>query len=69
MPTDHERPAIRTLDSRVVYQDSWIRLRQDQIERRDGSQGTYAVVEKRDSTLAAYALLLLHQKRPTACPE
>jgi 8-oxo-dGTP pyrophosphatase MutT (NUDIX family) len=49
--TDRERPDIRTLDSRVVYQDSWIRLRQDQIERRDGSQGTYAVVEKRDFAL------------------
>jgi 8-oxo-dGTP pyrophosphatase MutT (NUDIX family) len=51
VPTDRERPDIRTLDSRVVYQDSWIRLRQDQIERRDGSQGTYAVVEKRDFAL------------------
>ncbi|HEY6500039.1 MAG TPA: NUDIX hydrolase [Streptosporangiaceae bacterium] len=51
MPTERERPDIRTLGSRVVYQDSWIRLRQDQIERRDGSQGTYAVVEKRDFAL------------------
>lgn len=51
VPTERERPDIRTLGSRVVYQDSWIRLRQDQIERRDGSQGTYAVVEKRDFAL------------------
>lgn len=51
VPTERERPDIRTLGSRVVYQDSWIRLRQDRIERRDGSQGTYAVVEKRDFAL------------------
>jgi 8-oxo-dGTP pyrophosphatase MutT (NUDIX family) len=51
VPSDRDRPDIRTLDSRVVYQDSWIRLRQDQIERRDGSLGTYAVVEKPDFAL------------------
>ena len=71
MPSEREQPDIRTLESRVVYQDSWIRLRQDRIERRDGSRGTYAVVEKPDfalvipadhPTLAAFALLLLHEK-------
>jgi 8-oxo-dGTP pyrophosphatase MutT (NUDIX family) len=51
VPTERERPDIRTLGSRVVYEDSWIRLRQDRIERRDGSQGTFAVVEKRDFAL------------------
>lgn len=50
-----EPPDIRTLDSRVVYADPWIRLRQDQIERRDGSRGTYAVVEKRDFALVVPA--------------
>jgi 8-oxo-dGTP pyrophosphatase MutT (NUDIX family) len=51
VPSERELPDIRTLESRVVYQDSWIRLRQDRIERRDGSQGTYAVVEKADFAL------------------
>jgi hypothetical protein len=46
---------IQTLESRVVYQDSWIRLRQDKIERRDGSQGMYAVAEKADFALAILA--------------
>jgi 8-oxo-dGDP phosphatase len=46
-----DQPDVRTLGSRVVYQDRWIRLRQDRIERRDGSQGTYAVVEKPDFAL------------------
>ena len=51
MPSERQPPDIRTLGSRVVYQDSWIRLRQDRIERRDGSRGTYAVVEKADFAL------------------
>jgi 8-oxo-dGDP phosphatase len=37
---------IRTLTSGVVYEDHWMRLRLDEIERRDGSRGTYAFVEK-----------------------
>jgi len=44
-------PEIRTLTSRVVYADPWIRLRRDDIERRDGSRGTYAVIERDDSAL------------------
>ncbi len=51
MPTDRDQPDIRTLESRVVYEDRWIRLRRDHIERRDGSQGTYAVIEKPDFAL------------------
>jgi 8-oxo-dGTP pyrophosphatase MutT (NUDIX family) len=32
----------------VVYQDNWVRLHRDEIERRDGSRGTYAYIEKAD---------------------
>ena len=39
-------PEIRTLASSVVYSDNWTRLRRDEIERADGSRGTYAVVER-----------------------
>ena len=42
---------IRTLTSGVVYEDQWMRLRLDEIERRDGSRGTYAFVEKPDFAL------------------
>jgi 8-oxo-dGDP phosphatase len=42
---------IRTLSSRVVYEDNWIRLRKDDIERPNGLRGTYAVVEKDDFAL------------------
>src|SRR5580704_14734830 len=42
---------IRTLASGVVYEDNWMRLRRDDIQRRDGSLGTYAFVEKSDFAL------------------
>jgi 8-oxo-dGTP pyrophosphatase MutT (NUDIX family) len=37
---------IRTLSSSVIYSDNWMRLRRDEIERSNGSRGTYAVVER-----------------------
>ena len=42
---------IRMLASGIVYEDNWMRLRRDEIERRDGSRGTYAFVEKSDFAL------------------
>ena len=42
---------IRMLASGVVYEDNWMRLRRDEIQRRDGSVGTYAFVEKPDFAL------------------
>jgi 8-oxo-dGDP phosphatase len=39
---------IRTLSSRVVYENPWISLREDQIEYPDGSHGLYGVVDKPD---------------------
>jgi 8-oxo-dGDP phosphatase len=44
-------PDIRTISSSLVYEDAWMVLRQDQIERRDGSRGSYAVVDKPDFAL------------------
>jgi 8-oxo-dGDP phosphatase len=40
--------SIRTLSTRVVYENPWLRLREDEIERPDGVRGVYAVVEKDD---------------------
>ena len=51
MHTDPAAPEIKTIASNVVYTDNWIRLRKDDIERRDGSRGTYAVVERGDFAL------------------
>ena len=43
--------SIRTLSTRVVYENPWLRVREDAIERADGSRGVYAVVEKTDGAL------------------
>ena len=39
---------IRTLASRVVYENPWLTLREDDIELTDGSRGVYAVVVRDD---------------------
>lgn len=49
--TDPAEPEIRTLASSVIYSDNWTRLRRDEIERADGSRGTYAVLERDDFAL------------------
>jgi 8-oxo-dGTP pyrophosphatase MutT (NUDIX family) len=37
---------VRTTSSREVYRNPWIRVREDVVERDDGSTGVYGVVEK-----------------------
>jgi 8-oxo-dGTP pyrophosphatase MutT (NUDIX family) len=51
MPAPADGADIRMLASGVVYEDNWMRLRRDDIQRRDGSLGTYAFVEKSDFAL------------------
>jgi len=51
MTAPADGPDIRMLASSVVYEDNWMRLRRDEIERRDGSRGTYAFIEKTDFAL------------------
>ena len=40
--------SIRTVSSREVYRNAWLRVREDQIERSNGAAGIYGVVEKDD---------------------
>ena len=37
---------IETLDSNVVYENKWLRVREDKIRRSSGNEGIYGVVEK-----------------------
>jgi len=37
---------MKTIASRVVYKNRWMTLREDQIERADGSPGIYSFVDK-----------------------
>ncbi len=43
--------SIRTLSSREVYRNPWLRLREDQVERSNGARGIYGVVDKEDCAI------------------
>ena len=43
---DLTKPPIKTISSREVYRNPWTRVREDVIERADGSRGIYGVVDK-----------------------
>lgn len=42
---------IRTISTREVYRNGWMRVREDAIERGDGARGIYGVVEKQDCAI------------------
>lgn len=52
---DHRVSPWRTLSSREVYRNAWIRVREDQVLRPDGSPGIYGVM----STALAVGVLAL----------
>ncbi|MFC0408947.1 NUDIX domain-containing protein [Roseomonas elaeocarpi] len=55
---DHD---ITTTGSRLIYENRWMRLREDTVRRRDGSPGLFGVVEKTDfATVAAIEDGMLH---------
>lgn len=39
---------IKTLSSKTVYENKWMRVREDKIQRASGSEGIFGVVEKPD---------------------
>ena len=42
---------IRRLASRLVYENRWMRVREDRVRRADGSDGVFGVVDKEDFAL------------------
>jgi ADP-ribose pyrophosphatase len=48
-----ERPDIETLGTRIVYENRWMRVREDQIRYRDGTAGIYGVVVKSNYVVVA----------------
>jgi len=48
---DVSRSPIKTISSREVYRNPWTSVREDVIERADGSRGIYGVVDKQPSCL------------------
>ena len=43
--------SIKTLSSREVYRNPWLRVREDEIERSNGTRGIYGVVHKDDCAI------------------
>ena len=43
--------SIKTLSSREVYRNPWLRVREDRILRSNGAEGIYGVVEKDDCAI------------------
>jgi ADP-ribose pyrophosphatase len=48
-----QSPDIETLSTRVVYENRWMRVREDAIRYRDGATGLYGVVEKSNFVVVA----------------
>ncbi|MFA1546630.1 NUDIX domain-containing protein [Actinomadura chokoriensis] len=46
-----EEPAVRRVGTRIVYENPWMVVREDEVERLDGSRGIYGVVDKPDFVL------------------
>ena len=45
-----------TVSSRPVYENPWIRVREDQVRRPDGGAGVYGVVEVRNPAVFVVAV-------------
>ncbi len=43
--------SVENLDSKQVYTDPWLSVRQDTVRRSDGSSGVYSVVDTADCSL------------------
>ena len=43
--------SIKTIGSREVYRNQWLRVREDRIQRSNGAEGVYGVVDKEDCAI------------------
>ncbi|WP_270935048.1 NUDIX domain-containing protein [Falsiroseomonas oryzae] len=48
MDSRDDKPDIVPTATRIVYENRWMRVREDSVRRRDGSTGIYGVIEKDD---------------------
>jgi len=56
METYEHRNPWRTLSSTEVYENNWIRVREDKVIRPDGEQGIYGVVHFRNTAVGVLAM-------------
>lgn len=45
--------SVEQIASKLIYANQWLRLREDQVRRMDGSEGIYSVVEREDFVVVA----------------
>jgi 8-oxo-dGTP pyrophosphatase MutT (NUDIX family) len=45
-PHNSKAPPVRQITTRTAYENRWMTVREDVIERGDGTQGTYSVIDK-----------------------
>ncbi len=45
---DRDVVPVRQLSSREIYRNPWLTVREDEIEREDGSRGIYSVIDRPD---------------------
>jgi 8-oxo-dGTP pyrophosphatase MutT (NUDIX family) len=56
MESDEQENPWRTLSSREVYENNWIRVREDSVIRPDGEPGIYGVVQFRNIAVGVLAV-------------
>jgi 8-oxo-dGTP pyrophosphatase MutT (NUDIX family) len=54
--TDDQRNPWRRLSSRPIYENPWIKVREDQVVRPDGNPGIYGVVEFQNRAIGVVPL-------------
>ena len=54
MPTpDISIANVKTLESKIVYQNKWMTVREDVVQRENGTTGIFGIVEKPDFAVIA----------------
>ena len=56
MPDDENENPWRTISSREVYENPWIRVREDEVLRPDGEPGVYGVVHFKNVAVGVLAV-------------
>lgn len=54
----HKNP-WQKLESKIVYENPWLRLREDKVIRPDGNPGIYGVVDNFHLTKAEFKYIIL----------
>ena len=62
---EDEQNPWRTLSTRPIYANPWIKVREDQVIRPDGNPGIYGVVEFQSWAIAVVPLTVYRLRRPT----